>query len=206
VSDDPAATDRGMWRIVAARDFSVRLRDKGFVISTAITVAVLSIFILLRAFASGPDSFDLAVVGDRTVADRAAAIGERAGIEVSVVPLPDERAADRALRAGDVDAVVIGDADDILAGTATLQVFRSAPSLLDQVVQAAAIAERIDDTLADAGVSDARSRPCRTSTLSMPCRSSRRIRTVTRRRRSPSRPCSSSTASSSAMGCGWLPA
>ena len=155
MSDDPAATDRGMWRIVAARDFSVRLRDKGFVISTAITVAVLSIFILLRAFASGPDSFDLAVVGDRTVADRAAAIGERAGIEVSVVPLPDERAAERALRAGDVDAVVIGDAADILAGTATLQVFRSAPSLLDQVVQAAAIAERIDDTLADAGVSDA---------------------------------------------------
>jgi ABC-2 type transport system permease protein len=102
---------------------------------------VLSTFILLRAFASGPDSFDLAVVGDRTVADRAAAIGERA--------------ADRALRAGDVDAVVIGDAADILAGTATLQVFRAAPSLLDQVVQAAAIAERIDDTLADAGVSDA---------------------------------------------------
>jgi ABC-2 type transport system permease protein len=155
MSDEPAATDRGMWRIVAARDFSVRLRDKGFVISTAITVAVLSIFILLRAFASGPDSFDLAVVGDREVADRAAAIGERGGIEVSVVPLPDQRAADRALRAGDVDAVVIGDAGDILAGTATLQVFRSAPSLLDQVVQAAAIAERLDDALADARVSDA---------------------------------------------------
>ena len=73
-----------------------------------------------------------------------------------MVRLHDERAADRALRAGDVDAVVIGDAGDILAGTATLQVLRSAPSLLDQVVQAAAIAEPIDETaLADAGVSDA---------------------------------------------------
>ena len=155
MSDDPAATDRGMWRIVAARDFSVRLRDKGFVISTAITVAVLSIFILLRAFASGPDSFDLAVVGDRAVADRAAAIGERAGIEVSVVPLPDERAAEEALRAGRVDAALIGDQADVLDGTVTLRVLRGAPNLLDQVVQAAAIAARIDDALADAGVSDA---------------------------------------------------
>ena len=97
VSGDPAATDRGTWRVVAARDFSVRLRDKGFVISTLITITVLSIFILLRAYASGPESFDLAVVGDRTVADRVAAIAERAGIEVSVISLPDERAAERAL-------------------------------------------------------------------------------------------------------------
>ncbi len=43
-------TDRGMWRVVAARDFRVRLRDKGFVISTAITLTVLSIFILIRAY------------------------------------------------------------------------------------------------------------------------------------------------------------
>jgi ABC-2 type transport system permease protein len=153
VSDDPAATDRGMWRVVAARDFSVRLRDKGFVISTGITITVLSIFILLRAYASGPDSFDLAVVGDRTVADRAAAIGERAGIDVSVIPLADETAVDRALRDGDVDAALLGDRADVLAGTATLRVLRDPPSLLDQVIQAAAIAARIDDALADAGAS-----------------------------------------------------
>ena len=155
MSDDRAPTDRGMWRVVAARDFSVRLHDKGFVISTGITVAVLTIFILLRAYASGPDSFDLAVVGDRTVADRAAAIGDRAGIDVTVVVLPDDRAAEDALRAGRVDAALIGDRRDVLEGTATLRVLRGAPNLLDQVVQAAAIAERIDVALADAGASDA---------------------------------------------------
>ena len=153
--DERAATDRGMWRVVAARDFSVRLRDKGFVISTAITITVLSIFILLRAYASGPDSFALGVVGDRALADRAAAIGDRAGIDVAVVPLEDGRAAERALRAGDVDGVVIGEREDVLGGRATLRVLRSAPNLLDQVVQAAAIATRIDDALADAGATEA---------------------------------------------------
>ncbi len=79
MSDERAATDRGMWRVVAARDFSVRLRDKGFVISTMITLTVLSIFILLRAYSGGPESFDLGYVEDRSVADRVAALADRAG-------------------------------------------------------------------------------------------------------------------------------
>ena len=54
MSDEPAATDRGMWRVVASRDFWVRLHDKGFVISTSITLAVLTIFILIRAYGGGP--------------------------------------------------------------------------------------------------------------------------------------------------------
>ena len=54
MSGEPAATDRGMWRVVAARDFWVRLRDKGFVISTMITLSVLSVFILIRAYTGGP--------------------------------------------------------------------------------------------------------------------------------------------------------
>lgn len=153
MSDDPAVTDRGMWRVVAARDFAVRLRDKGFAISTGITVTVLSIFILLRAYASGPDSFALAVVGDRAVADRAAAIAERAGIDLTVVPLRDEGAVAGALRDGRVDAALIGGHEDVLEGVATLRVLRDVPSLLDQVVQAAAIATRIDDALEDADAS-----------------------------------------------------
>lgn len=151
MSDDPAVTDRGMWRVVAARDFSVRLRDKGFAISTAITVTVLSIFILFRAYSGGPDSFDLAVVGDRAVADRAAAIAERADIDLRVVPLRDEDAVERALRDGRVDAALVGGHADVVGGVATLRVLRDVPSLLDQVVQAAAIATRLEDALEDAG-------------------------------------------------------
>jgi ABC-2 type transport system permease protein len=141
-----------MWRIVAARDFRVRLRDKGFAISTMITLTVLSIFILIRAYASGPDPFDLGYVGDGTVAERAAALAGRSGIEVSVQAIDDQAAADAALRAGRVDAVVVGDLEDVGDGTASLRVLRSPPELLDQLVQAAAIGLRIDAVLSDAQV------------------------------------------------------
>ena len=53
---EPRPTDRGTWRLVARRDFWVRLRDRGFVISTVITLAVLSILILIRANNAGLDA------------------------------------------------------------------------------------------------------------------------------------------------------
>ncbi len=60
----PAPTDRGAWLLVARRDFRVRLRDKGFAISTAITLSVLSIFIFVKAYAGGgAPSYELGVVG-----------------------------------------------------------------------------------------------------------------------------------------------
>jgi ABC-2 type transport system permease protein len=155
VSGDPAATDRGMWRVVAARDFWVRLRDKGFVISTMITLTVLSVFILIRAYTGGPESFQLGYVGERTVADRVAALADRSGVDVSVIAFDDPGAADVALRDGRVDAVVKGGLDDVRAGTATLRVLRGAPELLDQLVQGAAIGLRIDAALSEAGVPNA---------------------------------------------------
>lgn len=145
-----------MWRVVAARDFSVRLRDKGFVISSAITVTVLSVFILIRAYGGGgPGSFELGYVEDRSVADRVVAIAVTGGVEISVVGFEDRRRADAALRNGRVDAVVEGDLDDVRDGTATLRVLRGPPDLLDQLVQAAALGIRIDAALSDAGVGDA---------------------------------------------------
>jgi ABC-2 type transport system permease protein len=145
-----------MWRVVAARDFSVRLRDKGFVISSAITLTVLSVFILLRAYGGGgPGSFELGYVEDRSVAARVAAIADGSGVEISVVGFEDRRRADAALRDGRVDAVVEGDLDDVRDGTATLRVLRGPPELLDQLVQAAALGLRIDAALSEAGVGDA---------------------------------------------------
>jgi ABC-2 type transport system permease protein len=152
VKVDPAVTDRGMWRVVAARDFWVRLRDKGFVISTMITLTVLSVFILIRAYTGGPESFQLGYVGERTVADRVAALADRSGVEVSVVGFDDPGTADAALRDGRVDAVVKGGLDDVRAGNASLRVLRDVPQLLDQLVQGAAIGLRIDAALSEAGV------------------------------------------------------
>lgn len=153
MSGHPAATDRGMWRVVAGRDFRVRLRDRGFAISTAITLTVLTGFILFRAYALRPDAFSVGTVGDDVLAERVGDLAEANGFAFTVVPLADERAADEALRAGEVQAVIVGDAEDVRDGTATLRVLRGPPPLVDQLVQAAAIALRIDLVLVDAGVS-----------------------------------------------------
>ena len=147
---DPHATDRGAWRLVAARDFTVRLRDKGFVISTAITLTVLSTLILLGAY-GGDDapSYRLGLVGtaEQTVTDIGnAATGQ--GIEIVTVSFGDELAATGAVRGGDVDAVLLGDSD--LFGVETV------PDELAQVVQGAVSSGRIAAALDEARVPPSR--------------------------------------------------
>ena len=146
---DVRTTDRGMWLVVARRDFWVRLRDRGFVISTAITLVVLSIFILLRAY-TGDDapSFRLGIVepGAATVADASdvEAAGERRGVEVTTVPYDDADAAEQALRDGEIDAALVH-GDDLEGRT-------SVPAQLAQIVQDAMVRARIQAVLADAQV------------------------------------------------------
>jgi len=146
---DVRTTDRGMWLVVARRDFWVRLRDRGFVISTAITLVVLSIFILLRAY-TGDDapSFRLGIVepGAATVADASdvEAAGERRGVEVTTVPYDDADAAEQALRDGEIDAALVH-GDDLEGRT-------SVPAQLAQIVQDAMVRARIQAALADAQV------------------------------------------------------
>jgi ABC-2 type transport system permease protein len=141
-------TDRGVWRLVAARDFSVRLRDKGFVISTAITLTVLSVFVLLRAF-SGDDApvYRLGLLGPATSALRAPleqATANR-GAELRVTMFDDEAEAEGALSRGDVEAFL--ESDRTIVG----QTGVSAP--LQQIVQEAVVRERIRTGLEDAGAS-----------------------------------------------------
>lgn len=106
-----AAGDRGTWRLVARRDFWVRLRERSFLVSTVLNVTVISILVLARAFSDGggTPSFDLGVVGDPAIAVAAADLGAQADIDVEVRELPDGVAAERALRDGSVDAVVTAD-------------------------------------------------------------------------------------------------
>ncbi len=146
----PRETDRGTWRLVAARDFWVRLRDKGFVISTAITLTVLSVFILVRAYGgdSAP-SFDLGLTGRDPAAleTTAAALDEvaaRRGIELITRLWNDEATAEEALLAGRLDAVLRE--DGTLVGKA------SVPPTLTQLVQDAVVRSRITRSLDEAGV------------------------------------------------------
>ena len=145
-------TDRGMWRVVAGRDFRVRLRDKGFVISTAITITVLSIFILIRAYGgAGRPSYDLGYVKNGSaagaaavLATQAAALAPSAGVEVRVHEVGDAAAGERQLSDGSLDAVL--EAGPVLVSKS------SAPSQLATLVEAASQRAGVRSALEDAGV------------------------------------------------------
>lgn len=142
------ATDSGTWRLVAQRDFSTRLRDKGFMISTGITMAVFTVFILIRAYGGGggTPTYDVGLLG--TDAKQLgpllvqAGSGQNATIHTRVVA--DRGAAEAGLRDGTLDAVVL-DGPDLL-------VKRDAPNQLAGAMQVAVVAERIRTALIDNGV------------------------------------------------------
>lgn len=148
--DGPRETDRGAWRIVARRDFWTRLRDKGFLISTAITVAVFTVFILVQAFRGDEaPSYDLGLQGRGS--ERIGALSVRAapsqGATIHTRAVADRAAAERALADGSLDAVLV-DGERLL-------VQEEAPAPLEASVQTAIVADRIGTALADAGVSEA---------------------------------------------------
>jgi ABC-2 type transport system permease protein len=141
----PAPTDRGTWLLVARRDFRVRLRDKGFVISTAITLTVLSILILVRAYGgSSTPSFDLGVVGAPEVTGPSVVqTASQQETEVRLQTFSDMASAEQALRDGRMDAVLesgqLVGKDDV-------------PAPLLQAVRDTATRERIRTALVTAGV------------------------------------------------------
>jgi ABC-2 type transport system permease protein len=143
-------TDRGAWKLVAARDFSVRLRDKGFLISTAITLTVVSVFIVISALGDdGPEVHRLGLVGAeatrlRQPLEQAAA---NRGTELEVSFFDDQAAAEAALTREDVEAVLEGDRS--IAGLTRV------PDALTQIVQEAVVRERLREGMEAAGASAA---------------------------------------------------
>jgi ABC-2 type transport system permease protein len=141
-------TDRGTWWLVAKRDFWYRLRDKGFLISTAITMAVFTVFILINAYGGGgTPTFDLGLLGPASA--RLGPIVRQAagpqGVVVRTRDVVDRRVGDKALRDGMLDAILIDGQ--------RLVVERDAPTALQAAVQAAVVADRIRETLAAYAVS-----------------------------------------------------
>ena len=140
--DAPDTSARRMWLVVARRDFSVRLRDKGFVISTALTLTVLTVFVLIKAYGGGGAAqFRLAIAGEgqalpvsvlRTQA-------RAAGVSLTIRVFADAVAARAAVSAGMQDAVLIDGTE--LVGD------HSVPTQLANVVEAAAVQHRIATNL-----------------------------------------------------------
>ncbi|MEZ0165968.1 ABC transporter permease [Kineococcus sp. LSe6-4] len=99
---------RGQWWIVAQREMSERLRDKGFIFSTALLFVIVALAAVLPGLLSGgSDDYDVAVTGDSRPYVEKAQPGEDPGTRVSLREEPDAAAAEQAVRDGDVDAAVL---------------------------------------------------------------------------------------------------
>jgi ABC-2 type transport system permease protein len=138
---------RRLWPIVARREFVERARDRGFQVSTAITVLLLVGVIVISAVFNRPTSFDLVVVGEGSDAlgQQVRAAADALGIEVSVRELADEAEARQAVDAGDADAAVV-DAGRIV-------VRAEPPDQLVGLIQAVSVRERSRQALIVAGLS-----------------------------------------------------
>ena len=136
--------DRGAWRLVAMRDFWVRLRERSFLISTVMNMTVISVLVLARAASGGggAPSFDLGVVGGASVVGdrrprrgaRRARARSRSAWCRSRRPRPMGRSRD-----GSVDAVL---SEGRLVGNETID------PTLEALVQTSAHDEAVDAVFA----------------------------------------------------------
>jgi ABC-2 type transport system permease protein len=137
---------RRMWPIIARREFVERVRDRGFQVSTAITLVLLTGVIVISAAFNRPTSFDLAVVGEGsdTLGAQVRVAAAALGVEVVVHELADEAEARRAVDAGESDAALV-DAAEIL-------VRADPPDQLVGLIQAVSVRERSRRALITAGL------------------------------------------------------
>jgi ABC-2 type transport system permease protein len=93
-------------RLVARREFTERARERSFLISTALTLAIVVLVVVLPGLLGfgGTDKYTVAATDaqGRTVAERAALLDERFDAEVTVVSAPGD--ADVTLAGGELRA------------------------------------------------------------------------------------------------------
>ena len=137
-------------RLVAGREISTRIRDKTFLISSAvILVVVLGAMVFQAVVASGANDVTVGVVGDAgSLKPALVAQGDAVGADVTVRTLPDEAAARRAVLAGDVDGALV----DGSGGSPRLLVERTPDSTLTATVQGAVGQVAVARQLAQAGI------------------------------------------------------
>ena len=105
-----------MWQ-VAFREIRERGRSKAYLITLAVTLLlVVGLIVVPHILAGGPDEVDIGVVGEGndqivSVAETLATAGDDPGDEpsmvITTVTLADRAAAEAALAAGDVEAVLV---------------------------------------------------------------------------------------------------
>jgi ABC-2 type transport system permease protein len=139
----------GLVRLVASREVASRIRDKNFLISSAVILLLLLGVMAFQVAVSGGDGpARLAVVeDDGRLGPALEAQGEAVGVDVEVVDLPDEAAARDAVEAEEVDAVLVGG-----TGPAPELVLVDRDPALEAVVGGAVSGLAVSDRLLEAGV------------------------------------------------------
>jgi ABC-2 type transport system permease protein len=138
-----------MVRLVAAREISTRVRDKTFLIGSAILlVLIVGVLAINIAANSGTDQTRIGVVGgDQTVTAALQAQGTVLGTDVVVVDLGDEAAARRSVSDGDVDGALLSP-----SGVQPELLVEDGGGQVEALVSSAVQGLSVDQQLAAAGV------------------------------------------------------
>ena len=138
-----------MVRLVAGREISTRIRDKGFLISSAVLlVLIIGVMVLQVVLGAGESTTRIGVVGgDRTVTQALEQQGELTDSQVEVVELDDDAAARTAVEDEELDAALV-----YAAGARPELLVVSAGGSTEDLVQNALVQLSISRQLADAGV------------------------------------------------------
>jgi ABC-2 type transport system permease protein len=148
-SDVTPHTPAQLVRLVAGREISTRIRDKGFLVGSAVLIVlILGMLIFQVAMNSGSDTTRIAVVGGSpAVTEALRAQGDAQGTDVEVVAYDDEAAARTAVEDGDVDAALLSP-----AGAQPELLVESGGGQTETLVQGAVQGMAISQQLADSGV------------------------------------------------------
>ncbi|WP_432563328.1 ABC transporter permease [Kineococcus sp. SYSU DK003] len=113
---------KGQWWIVAQREMTERLRDKGFIFSTVLLfVIVAAAAVLPGVLSGGTDDYDVAVTSDSRALVETALPGEDPDERVALREVADQAAAEAAVRSEDVDAaVLVGETGTTIVGDRTV--------------------------------------------------------------------------------------
>jgi ABC-2 type transport system permease protein len=139
----------GQVRLVAAREISTRIRDKGFLIGSAVLILlILGMLVFQVVLNSGSDESRIGVVGGTPTVEQALqAQGEAFGADVQVVTYDDEAAARAAVEAEDVDAALLGP-----SGAQPELLVRTGDAQLESLVQSTVQSLSLSQQLTAAGV------------------------------------------------------
>jgi ABC-2 type transport system permease protein len=144
---DPSSAE--LVRLVAGREVSTRIRDKGFIISSIVILLVIVGAVVIQVVTgSGDDESRIGLVGgDAALLTALETQGEALDVDVEVVQFDDEAAARTAVDDEDVDGA-------LLAGDDELIVRESAGGTLEAIVQGAVGQLAVAQQLTDAGISE----------------------------------------------------